>query len=258
MNIILAGPKEIHQNSLVVTDRRAEHLVKVLRVHEGDTVRVGVIDGLMGKGKVRQIQPRYPFSVTLDLELDRQPVEPPAIDLVLALPRPIMLKRILSQVSALGVGEIHLIHANRVEKSFWKSTVLHPSGYADHLLQGIEQAVDTRVPQVRMHTKFKPFVEDFLPTVIDKYRYAIVAHPGGEQQLGALVRSGEGRVLLAVGPEGGWVDYEVGRFEEAGFTCCSLGARILKVDTAVVALHARISAVREMRGPDRPVGGGCS
>jgi RsmE family RNA methyltransferase len=160
-----------------------------------------------------------------------------------------MLKRILSQVTALGVGTIHLVNANRVEKSFWEAGILQPEECRNHLLQGLEQAVDTRVPDLRLHRQFKPFIEDFFPTVAGTYRHLLVAHPTGARRLGEVIDSGSdnARIALAVGPEGGWVDYEVQKFQEQGFSCCTIGERILKVDTAVIALHARISALRELR-----------
>ena len=176
-----------------------------------------------------------------------RPEPRPSLDLILALPRPIMLKRILSQVTALGVGSIHLVNANRVEKSFWEAGILQPEEYHCHLLQGLEQAVDTRLPDIQIHSQFKPFIEDFFPSHVKEYGHLLLAHPAGGQQLGDVVDSKNCRIVLAVGPEGGWVDYEVQKFQELGFSCCSIGRRILKVDTAVIALHARISALQELK-----------
>lgn len=157
-----------------------------------------------------------------------------------------MLRRILSQVTALGVGAIHLINASRVEKSFWEAGILQPEEYHNHLIQGLEQAVDTRLPDVQIHPQFKPFIEDLFPSYTKTYHHLLLAHPAGGQQLGDVVNSKNGRIILAVGPEGGWVDYEVKKFKEQGFCCCTIGERILKVDTAVIALHARISALQEV------------
>lgn len=245
MNILLAEAEEIVDGRLLLTDRRAEHIVKVLRAAVGDTVRVGVIDGPRGTGTIEAIQSKHPRSVCLRIELQETVQVPPLIDLILALARPIMMRRILSQATALGVGRFFLIHANRVEKSFWEASLLEKSGYGEHLQQGLEQAVDTRMPEVHFFRRFKPFVEDYLPAVTGAYGRRIIAHPGGNHTLQQAMAGGQGRVLLAIGPEGGWVDYEVEKFQEAGFVSCSLGERILKVDTAVVALHARISQLLE-------------
>lgn len=247
MNIILAEAAEVVDRQLTITDYRAEHIVKVLRSEIGDRLRVGLINGLRGVGIISALQKKYPFSVSLDLELSDPPGVLPPLDLILALPRPIMLKRILSQVTALGVGTIHLINAKRVEKSFWEAGLLQPQEYRPHLLHGLEQAVDTRMPEIRLHPKFKPFIEDFCPSLVGDYSYLLLADPAGEHPLVDAVGDKSGRILLAVGPEGGWVEYEVQKFREQGFLCCSIGERILKVDTAIIALHASITAVRAMR-----------
>ncbi len=246
MNIILAEAEEVVDGLLILTDHRAKHIIKVLQAQVGDQVRVGLIDGNMGFGTISAIKKKYPFYVALNLNLDNPPRVPPTIDLILALPRPIMLKRILSQVTALGVGTIHLIHANRVEKSFWEAGILQPEEYRSHLLHGLEQAVDTRVPDVRLHRQFKLFVEDYFPPLAVDYHHLLLAHPTGNLRFGDVIDQKNDRIALAVGPEGGWVEYEVQKFQEQGFSCCTIGERILKVDTAVVALHARISALREV------------
>ena len=247
MNIILAEEAEISDGRLTLTDHRAEHIVKVLRSEVKERVRVGLVNGQRGFANILKIQKKYPFLVELLVDLDEPPGETPPIDLILALPRPIMLKRVLSQVTALGVGTIHLINANRVEKSFWEAGILQPEEYRTHLLHGLEQAGDTRLPDVRIHPKFKPFIEDIFPGLAREYRYLLLADPGGSQRLSDVVVDKDGRIFLAVGPEGGWVDFEIRKFQEQGFSCCTIGERILKVDTAVIALHARITTLREVR-----------
>jgi len=248
MNIILVEEQEIHGGRVVLDDRRAVHIQKVLKATVGDRVRVGVVNGPIGSGKVASVVKGRPTRVELVVDLGELPTHQPEIDIILALPRPIMLRRILGQVAALGIGTLFIVQANRVEKSFWDSGLLEEREYLEHLRHGLEQAVDTRLPQVRIFRKFKPFVEDVLPLVKDHYRFRILAHPYGTATLAGYLGPGEGRIVVAVGPEGGWVDFEVERFEAQGFRSCSLGERILKVDTAVVALHARISAIRELLG----------
>jgi len=247
MNIILLEHQEVKGDRVTLDDRRAEHIVKVLQATPGDMLRVGIIDGCRGRARVLSLTRKFPFSVSLTVTWDELVEEQPFLDLILALPRPIMLKRILSQVAALGVGTIHLIHANRVEKSFWESGILELHEYRSHLLLGLEQAVDTRLPEVVVHPRFKPFIEDFCPSLSGGHGLRLVADPGGERPLAGMSVPSSDRILLAVGPEGGWVDYELGKFREQGFFCCSFGPRILKVDTAIVALHGALTALR-MRG----------
>ncbi len=247
MNIILAKDHEVKEGVVTLVDRRAEHIIKVLRLEKGDTVRFGVIDGRWGSAVIRAIHKKHPRSVTLEARLDRPINSRPVLDLVVAMARPIMLRRIFSQGAALGIGTFHVIHSNRVEKSFWDATFLKNKEYSECLLHGLEQAVDTRIPEVIFHRRFKPFVEDVLPGLKTEYSHMVLAHPGTDASLTTVLTGQRGRILLVVGPEGGWTDYEVAKFIEAGCVVCDIGSRILKVDTAVVALHARITQICEER-----------
>ena len=148
MNIILLDPAELTDNRVILRDRRADHIRSVLGAACGDTLRIGIINGPMGTSRV--------VSITADaVELETSHTGPapprPDTDLILALPRPIMLKRIFSQAATLGVGRIFLINASRVEKSFFSASLLHRENYYPLLLHGLEQAVDTMVPEVMMH-----------------------------------------------------------------------------------------------------------
>jgi len=254
MNIILTEDGEILGGSLRLTDRRAEHIVKVLRAEKGDRLRVGVVNGSSGQATITAIQKKYPFRVDLLVELAGPVAAIPPYDVILALPRPIMLRRVFSQLAALGVGTLHLVNAARVEKSFWKAGILNPEEYRPHLLQGLEQAVDTRLPEVAIHRRLESFLGKVFPGMNRTFSHRLIAHPEGSEDLGRILDEGQpSRLIFAVGPEGGWLEEEVAAFVEQGFRICSLGTRILKVDTAVIALHARISALREIQASGRPL-----
>ncbi len=247
MNIILFDKDELHDKHVLLQDHRAKHIVKVLHSEVGDSVRIGMVDGKIGTGEIVRIEKKYPFLVEFSVELTEYTAPVPVVDLLLALPRPIMLKRILSQVTALGISRIFIINANRVEKSFWESGILEPLEYRPHLLQGLEQAVDTRLPEVIVGRSFRTFAEQKLPEIAGEYSHLLLAHPKAEQTLGRCIAMHEKRekVLYAIGPEGGWIDLEIEKFTQSGMRAFSIGSRILKVDTAVVAIHSRITQVLE-------------
>jgi len=243
MNIILLEAVECQEDPVVLIGRRAEHIVKILKCEKGDWIRAGIINGRMGMAEIIDVRRKYPFQVVVNTHFDTSPPAKNPIDFVLALPRPIMLRRILSQAASLGVGTLHIVNANRVEKSFWESSIIEEGLFREHLLQGLEQAQDTVVPEIVLHRRFKVFIEDFLPCIISGYRYRLFAHPRSSRGLGTFFTAAEGgRVLAAVGPEGGWVDYEIQKFEEHGLHGFSLGPRIMKVDTAVINIHGRLMA----------------
>ncbi|WP_224416448.1 16S rRNA (uracil(1498)-N(3))-methyltransferase, partial [Modicisalibacter tunisiensis] len=170
------------------------------------------------------------------LDLDQPPPAALPVHLVLALPRPRMLARTLEHVTALGVKQLTLLHTRRVEKSYWQSPELDPARIHDHLVLGLEQAGDTMLPTVTVERRFRPFVEDRLPALLDGRR-GLLAHPGMPDP---CPRGLSEPCTLLVGPEGGFIPYEVERLREAGCEGIHLGERILRVETAVTALLARL------------------
>lgn len=246
MNLILVEPREMQSNSAVLTGRRAEHIRKILRCRKDDTIRVGIVNGLLGSGIIRAIEPGR---VCLEIKTGRQPPPKAPTGLIIALPRPIMLKRVLAQAASLGVEKIFLIKANRVEKSFFKASLLAEDKLREYLLLGLEQAVDTVLPEISIHRHFRPFIEDLLPAVSRDYPVKLAAHPGGSTNLDpALLPEPATPILIAIGPEGGWVDFEINQFGEQGFASFSLGPRILRVDTAVPAILSQLQLLRTLAG----------
>lgn len=237
MNLILLDPGEITSGEVTLTGDRARHLREVLGATPGLTVRVGIIDGAIGTAIVSAIDGGR---VALRCTFDSTPVRA-RVDLLLALPRPKVMRRLWAQLSALGVSRIILTNAERVERNYFDTHVLSPECYRPLLLEGLRQARDTRVPSVTIHRQFRRLVEDELSRLSDA-TVRIVAEPGATLTIRDAVASRRGeRVLLAIGPEGGWNEFELGLLETRGFQRVSMGARTLRSDTACVALLAIVN-----------------
>ncbi len=228
------GPEGASQAQLRLTDGRADHVRTVLQAKAGDAVRVGVVNGRMGLALIEQVDAK---GVLLQATLDTGPPLPLPLTLLLALPRPKVLRRLLLHCTTLGIKQIHLINSYRVEKSYWQTPFLQPEQVQQQFLLGLEQARDTVLPELHLHTRFKPFVEDILPALAAGKR-CLTAHPLPDSPPCPTGLSGD--TLLAVGPEGGFIPYEVEKLAECGFTTVQLGPRILKVETAVPALVSKL------------------
>lgn len=214
--------------------RRLQHVLEVHRASVGERLRVGLLDGLTGEGEIIALDAD---SLTLRLTLTTPPPPKRPVILLLALPRPKMLKRILQMVTTLGVEELVLLNSYRVEKSFWASPWLAPDAIREQLILGLEQAGDTVLPRVTLAPRFKPFVEDVLPGLMAGRR-GLVAHPRtGAPHCPCDVAE---PLLMAIGPEGGFIPYEVEQLLAAGLACVDLGARILRVETAVAVALGRL------------------
>jgi len=241
MNRILFEPEEMSADGTVLlSGARAGHILRVLGASVGSRIKTGVINGPLGVSDVVEVRDDR---VLLKPE-HASPSPDPWFDLLLAVPRPKVLKRLWPQLAALGVGRVVLLNAYKVEKCYFSSQWTESAGFRPLLVEGLTQAGLTRLPEVLVRPRFKPFVEDELDALFpDSLR--LLAHPGPRTPLPAA--GGErSRPLLAVGPEGGWTDYELRMLREHGFRMFSLGERILRSDTACVALISVMAYMREM------------
>ena len=230
MNRILFEPSELTDGKAVFGDARAEHVLDVLHGEVGQVLKTGEVDGPVGTSVIVAIEGR---TVTVETH-HGEPSLRPWVDLVLAPPRPRVLKRLLPQLAALGAGRIVLVGAKKVEKDFWGATLLKEEVYRPLLVDGLMQAGTSILPTIACRRNFRKFVREELDAMFPGTA-RIVAHPYG----GGRFASGA-PLVLAIGPEGGWTDEEVALLEERGFRRYSLGGRILRTDTATVALLAQL------------------
>ena len=231
MNLILLFEEDfIDREHVRLTGRRLAHVTSVHRAAVGDSLVVGVAGGKVGRGEVVRLDGE---ALEMHVVLDRDP--PPAlpVTLLLALPRPKVLNRVIAGVSSLGVKRIVLMNAWRVEKSYWKSPRLSEDNLLLQRVLGLEQARDTILPTIELQRLFRPYVESL---EIDSL--ALVAHPGAAEECPRAVGK---PVMLAIGTEGGFIEAEIASLVRAGFTPVSIGERILRVETAVAALIARLT-----------------
>lgn len=241
MNLILFEQSEVGDDGRVqASGTRAKHLLNVLKAPPGHQVRVGIIDGPMGIGTVASVGPD---SVTLDCVFDASTPERPRVDLLLAVPRPKVLRRLWAQLSALGVGQVILTNAEKVERNYFDSRMMQDEGFRPLLIEGLQQARDTRLPLVSIHKRLTVLIEDDLDGLFPNGR-RLVAHPGsGRSFRSVLSPASTDRVLVAIGPEGGWNDFELALLERHGFDRAGLGSRTLTTTTACIAVLSLVHEV---------------
>lgn len=244
MNILLFENEDLSEEGhLLINGYQSEHLSKILKVQIGDKIKVGQINDKIGNAEVINITDS---EIKLNLlELNTVPEEP-WIDLILALPRPQMCKRIFQNVSGLGVRSLDIINSSRVEKSFFSSPILKPAEIDKYLRLGLEQSALTHLTKVEIWPKQKDFFEQKLQVAKAEYDFSILADLDTN-----CVFSSKSMVerdsnipkpfgVLAIGPEGGWVKSEADFFEKNGFQKYSFGEPIMKVETALVYILAQL------------------
>lgn len=235
MNLILVEPADyIAEDRVRLTGRRAAHVRDVHRAAPGDVRRVGLLGGNLGAATVLRVDDA---AVELAVALDDSPPAPLPITLVLALPRPKVLRRVLQSVAAIGIKRAFLINAWRVEKSYWSSPLLDPYAIESELRLGLEQGADTILPEIWLRKRLRPFVEDELPAIVGGRRALV----GDGYAAFACPHAVSGETVLAIGPDGGFNPFEIGMFAAIGFRPVSLGPRSLRVENALPAFVSRIS-----------------
>ena len=234
MNLVLLFQDDFVSEGLVrLSGRRLEHIRSVHRAKLGDELTVGLLDGMIGRGRLTRLENDL---LEMAVELGDAPPPKLPLTLVLALPRPKVLNRVVAAATSLGVSRIYLVNAWRVEKSYWKSPRLAEENLLLQRILGLEQAKDTRLPELHLRRLLRPFVEEELPSLVLDTQ-ALVAHPGASEP---CPRRLDRPVTLAVGPEGGFIPAEIELLQRTGFRAVDFGPRILRVETAVAALAARL------------------
>ena len=233
MNIVLLDPRQTESPIWTISAKRQlEHLRTHVNVQVGDTLKVGVREG---KRYLTEV-----LSVT-EQQIQLQPIHEETVPkklpvtLIVAMPRPKVLRRLVMDSVTLGVEKIILLHSYRVDKSYWQTPFLQQlNQYID---LGLEQAGDTIAPKIEVYKRFKPFVEDILPSLIRADCPAYVAHPYVEMKMPAGLQQG---CTMIIGPEGGFIPYEIDLLIKNGCQAVSLGNRIIRTETVIPYVLGRL------------------
>lgn len=256
MNLILFEPAELGK-PLPKRDDRTVHLVKVLHKKAGDTFDAGLWGGLIGVGKIDTLRPDG--SIDFSLNLPSPPLPRLPIRIAVGFPRPIQLRRLLRDLSSLGVSAIDLIPTDLGDKAYRDTTLLTDGGAQASLREGAVQSRDTTVPTLSAYPSLSSWLEQApwrtgaqtLPGNTEA-KAVSADDPGFVGQLpinwtllapdnvrpqGSMGDLGsiDGAMVIAIGSERGWSDRERSLLEGHGFIRPSLGQRALRTETACVA-----------------------
>ena len=249
MNLIIVTERDIiDSNHIRLNDNRAEHIRSILKSAPGDRVEIGLLNGGTCTAQIDRVDET---EIILSFQEFNKPsgVSDTDIDIICALPRPQTLKKVLLTSAMMGVRALHLIRANRVEKSYYHSPLLEKSNYNRFLLEGLSQGRNTRMPSVHIHQRFKPFFEDTLPELEKSYQIQplkLLPDMESGNTLSEIYQTPQKNIIVAIGPEGGWVPFEIELMQGLDFKLFSLGNWTLRVENALTAVLAQIELCRSI------------
>jgi len=246
--IILTETDQIDEHRYSLNDHRAEHIRSILKLSIGDTVETGLLNGPCGHARIEAINDG--MIVLVWEETTESFLSTPSVDLICALPRPQTLKKILITSAMMGVRSLHLIRANRVEKSFFQSPLIQPDNQLPYLLEGLSQGKSTQLPEVHVHNRFRRFIEDRLNELdngTDGASLRLLCNTEATASLDDVFDSNADCVTIAIGPEGGWVPFEIELMQNHRFQPFSLGRWTLRVEHAVTAALSQLELLASMQ-----------
>ena len=242
--IILQDSDKISNNKYLLTDYRFDHINNILQSTEGDTLEAGLLNGPKGTATIESITDT---SVTLQCLLHHHPPHhpprQPIIDLICALPRPQILKKVLYTASLMNIRNLHLVRADKVKKMYYSASILQPENYNKYLFDGLSQGRNTQLPQLFIHNRFRIFFEDTfteLESAEPTPAKLLLPDMHSENHIAQTGCNCFERIVLAIGPEGGWVPFELDLMTALGFQKFNIGPWTLRVEHAVIAAIAQI------------------
>jgi len=222
------------KNAKTINDpQQVMHIKKVLKSKVGDSLTIGELGGKIGKAKIAQIN--NDEVVLSDIVLNKQPPAKLDLTVILAMPRPKVLRRLVMDMTSLGINKLIIVNSYRTQKSYWQSPLLNRLD--EFVFEGLQQAVDTVPLEIELKKRFKPFVEDEFSALLKDEDKAVIAHPYATQTWKSYLDDAKQMPkVLCIGAEGGWIDYEVNLLCEHGCEAVSLGERILRTESVANVL----------------------
>ena len=260
VNIFLFEKEEVSEDGIASIERedKVKHIIKILKYKEGSTLRAGIVGVGKGIGTITKMEKQ---KIELKIEINEVEVEKKSnIVLVIAIPRPSMVSKILQAAATMGVDRILFISSARIEQNYFMSMVTQEKEYRKDLIKGAEQGVTTRLPVVSFHQRpFSKFITEKLSTfyeqIDDEKALKLVAELREPKNLlyhvdqvakkrGPSFSLDEQVFVVAVGPEGGWISEEVEQMKANGWLGFHMGEPVMRTETAFVAVCAQILMVK--------------
>ena len=256
MNICLFEKSELGK-AIPIKDDRVQHIIKVLKKNEGDDFFAGVIGEKSGRARITKIENDNFFFEFEDFSKeDLRPLFP--LKMIVGFPRPIQLKRLLRDVAALGLCEIHLTGTELGEKSYLNSNLSQKENVYKMLLEGTVQAGATKIPEIYIHKNLAECLE--MKSLYSSFKEGKQGFPNErsfgniakisldnkepkcslEEVMKNLIPNKDQMVVAAIGSERGWTDRERILFKKNGYTICGMGNRIMRTETAATVAAAII------------------
>jgi 16S rRNA (uracil1498-N3)-methyltransferase len=228
MEYFYAPPGSVTPPTLTITGDELLHMTHVMRMREGDALRV--VDGV-GNSYDARITSITRQAATCRITAHAQRVHEPARALTLAagmLKNPSRFDYLVEKAAEIGVVRIVPLLTERTIPRHAKT-----ERWQKLCVAAMKQSGRCVLPEIAPPVTFGEFLSSSEPHALK-----FIPHEQAEIPLTRSSIAGDGPVVVCIGPEGGFSDEEVARAKGAGFEPVSLGARRLRTETAALVACA--------------------
>ena len=213
----------------------AHHISRVLRMRAGDPLSLCDGAGYEYDAVIASVSPEA-VVCTLGAKRESAVESPVRVTLFQCLPKTGKMETIVQKCTELGVfAVVPVVSARCVvlpNKDFEKKR----ERYNRVTLEAAKQSRRAMIPQVLPLVELK----NIDPEQFDLFLVAYEEESGRTLKAALREATSPASIAVLIGPEGGLEESEVGRLTQAGAVCVSLGARILRTETAGMAMLAQI------------------
>jgi 16S rRNA (uracil1498-N3)-methyltransferase len=238
MQMFFVDPRQIAGNTVTITGADVNHMKNVLRMKPGEVIRISDEKDFCGQCQVKTLEEDRILLEILSEETSTElPVE---VTLFQGLPKGDKMEWIVQKNTELGIHKIVPVAMHRcVVKLDAKKAASKVSRWQSIAESAGKQSGRTRLPEVADVVSFRTALQ-----MAAEYDLLLLPYESAEGMTGAralLAQAAPGmKIGILIGPEGGFEPYEVEEAQAAGWQVLSLGKRILRTETAGMAVMAHL------------------
>jgi len=220
---------EVSGDLAALTGAHADHLSRVLRARVGQEFDI-VANGVLHRARIATIgETRVEFDLGEEIPAEAAPVQ---LTLLLAIFKFDRMEWAIEKCTELGVSRILPLIARRTDAHFAWASHKRVERWRRIALQASEQSRRASPPEIPDPIRLRDALA--IPATLK----VVLSEAEDQCQLRDIQLHGDGEVLLAIGPEGGWTEDELGLFRAHDWIPVSLGPTILRAETAAIAATA--------------------
>ncbi|MGB8854081.1 MAG: RsmE family RNA methyltransferase [Pirellulales bacterium] len=220
---------------VVLTADEARHLIRVLRARVGDDVVVFAGEGVEWPARVTRLA-RDEAELETGAARQDPPLVSPSLSIAVALPKGERQKWLVEKLTELGVAQLIPLET---ERGVAEATPAARERLRRGVIEACKQCGRNTLMAIGEPRTVAAVLAD-MPSGSS----AVIADPGGPPLDPRGLAAGATNLLALVGPEGGFTAAEIAAAEQVSAIRVSLGPHILRIETAAIALAARLAQAR--------------